>query len=90
MLIDDKRYWIKAGIETISGYSAHSDQSGLINFVKRMCHKPKLIKIVHGDEEAKQTLKEKLEGIVSTTASSCEIRVARKKLEGFKISRLEH
>jgi metallo-beta-lactamase family protein len=76
VIIDDKRYWIKAGIETISGYSAHADQSGLINFVKRMRHKPKLIKIVHGDEEAKQALKEKLEGIVSTTAASCEVMIA--------------
>jgi len=47
---------IKAGVHTISGYSAHADQNNLINFVKRMHHKPKHIRIVHGDDEAKEAL----------------------------------
>nr|WP_308443315.1 MBL fold metallo-hydrolase RNA specificity domain-containing protein [Shewanella morhuae] len=40
----------------MSGYSAHADQHNLINFVKRMHHKPTHIRIVHGDNEAKQAL----------------------------------
>ncbi|MFT5452964.1 MAG: metallo-beta-lactamase family protein [Enterobacterales bacterium] len=51
---------IKAAVHTISGYSAHADQANLVNFVKRMHHKPKHIKIVHGDEEAKQALRKLL------------------------------
>ena len=51
---------IKAQIHTISGYSAHADQKGLIRFVTGMRKKPSLIKIVHGDEQAKQALAEKL------------------------------
>lgn len=51
----DKRE-IKAGVHTISGYSAHADQNNLINFVKRMHHKPTHIRIVHGDDEAKEAL----------------------------------
>ncbi|ABV37569.1 beta-lactamase domain protein [Shewanella sediminis HAW-EB3] len=51
----DKRE-IKAGVHTISGYSAHADQNNLINFVKRMHHKPEHIRIVHGDDEAKEAL----------------------------------
>jgi len=58
VFIDGKRIDIKARIHTISGYSAHADQQGLINFVKRMRHKPKHIKIVHGDETAKKALAE--------------------------------
>ncbi|MBL0710488.1 MAG: MBL fold metallo-hydrolase [Colwellia sp.] len=57
--IDGKRIDIKANAHTISGYSAHADQQGLINFVKRMRHKPKHIKLVHGDEQAKKALAEK-------------------------------
>ncbi|MFT5716065.1 MAG: metallo-beta-lactamase family protein [Oleiphilaceae bacterium] len=53
---DRQRIDINAGIHTISGYSAHADQAGLINFVKRMRHKPKQIRIVHGDDEAKAAL----------------------------------
>ncbi len=59
--LDGDRYTIKAGVHTLSGYSAHADQKDLINFVKRMRVKPKEIRIVHGDEEAKQVLKEKFE-----------------------------
>lgn len=55
--IDGKRITIEANAHTISGYSAHADQKGLINFIKRMRIKPKHIVIVHGDEKAKATLK---------------------------------
>ena len=56
VFIDGKRIYINAGVHTISGYSAHADQNGLINFVKRMRHQPTHIKIVHGDDNAKQAL----------------------------------
>jgi metallo-beta-lactamase family protein len=59
VFIDGKRININAKVHTISGYSAHADQRGLINFVKRMRHQPTHIKIVHGDESAKQALAEK-------------------------------
>lgn len=54
--IDGQRITIGAEIITLSGYSAHADQAGLLNFVKRMARKPKLVRIVHGDSPAKQTL----------------------------------
>ena len=59
-----KRITIKAGIHTISGYSAHADQLDLINFVKHIKHKPREIRIVHGDEAAKQALAERLGQLV--------------------------
>ncbi|MEM5537886.1 MBL fold metallo-hydrolase [Neptuniibacter pectenicola] len=58
---------IKAGVHTISGYSAHADQKDLINFVKRMHHKPKEIRIVHGDSEAKRILKKELARVCPTS-----------------------
>ncbi|MGI5308742.1 MBL fold metallo-hydrolase RNA specificity domain-containing protein [Rheinheimera sp. WS51] len=54
--IDDKRIDIKAEVITLSGYSAHADKNGLINFIKRMRHKPQQVRIVHGDDDAKQAL----------------------------------
>ena len=56
---------IKAQVHTISGYSAHADQKGLIRFVTGMRKKPSLIKIVHGDEQAKQALAEKFKAELS-------------------------
>ncbi|WP_299791910.1 MBL fold metallo-hydrolase [uncultured Shewanella sp.] len=56
VVLEGNKRDIKAGVHTISGYSAHADQANLINFVKRMHHKPKHIRIVHGDDEAKAAL----------------------------------
>jgi metallo-beta-lactamase family protein len=60
VFLDGQKLTIRAGIHTISGYSAHADQSNLINFIKRIRHLPKEVIIVHGDTEAKQALAEKL------------------------------
>ncbi|WNO61691.1 MBL fold metallo-hydrolase [Rheinheimera sp. MMS21-TC3] len=54
--IDDKRIDIKAEVITLSGYSAHADKTGLINFINRMRHKPQQVRIVHGDDGAKRSL----------------------------------
>ncbi|WP_415895043.1 MBL fold metallo-hydrolase [Neptuniibacter sp. PT34_22] len=62
--LDGEKVNIRAGVYTISGYSAHADQKDLVNFVKRMRVKPKEIRIVHGDDEAKLALKTKLQALV--------------------------
>ncbi|GAA0789348.1 MBL fold metallo-hydrolase [Marinobacterium sediminicola] len=58
--LEGERYDIRANIDTIGGYSAHADQQGLVSFVKGMRHKPREIRLVHGDKGAKQALKEAL------------------------------
>jgi len=62
--LDGDRVDIKAGVHTMSGYSAHAGQNDLINFVKRMRWKPSEIRIVHGDNEAKLELQKKLQQVV--------------------------
>lgn len=54
--LDGERIDINASIHTINGYSAHADQSDLVNFVKRMRRKPQRIDLVHGEEFAKKGL----------------------------------
>jgi metallo-beta-lactamase family protein len=58
--LDGERIAINAQIHTIGGYSAHADQFDLLKFVKRMRYQPKKIHIVHGDNDAKMALKNKL------------------------------
>lgn len=58
--LDGQRCEIHAQIHQISGYSAHADQRGLVNFVKGIDPLPKEVRLVHGDDEAKQVLKEQL------------------------------
>lgn len=60
VLIDGERFDIRAEILTLSGYSAHADQDGLLRFVNGMRRKPQQIRIVHGDPNAKRTLQQKL------------------------------
>lgn len=62
--LDGDRYEIKAGIHTLSGYSAHADQIDLINFIKRMRKPPQEVRLIHGDDEAKQTLRGKLQQLL--------------------------
>ena len=53
---------VNARIEYIEGYSGHADQDGLMNFVYSFrTKKPKHIFLVHGEPEAQDVLKEKIE-----------------------------
>jgi len=61
--MDGQKYTINAGVYTLSGYSAHADQNTLIKFVKRMRIKPKEIRLIHGDEQAKQILCSKFQAL---------------------------
>lgn len=54
--LDRQRYEIRAGVETASGYSAHADQEGLVNFVTGMAEWPRQIRLVHGEPQAKKIL----------------------------------
>jgi metallo-beta-lactamase family protein len=64
LFINNEKVHIKAKIHTISGYSAHADQKGLIKFVTGMRKKPSHIKIVHGDNDAKNALAAKYKEIL--------------------------
>lgn len=58
--LDGQRFDIQAAVHTISGYSAHADQRDLIRFVQGMQVRPKTIRLVHGEEHAKEVLATKL------------------------------
>ncbi len=52
---------VNARIEYIEGYSGHADQEGLMNFIYSFIKKPKHIFLVHGEEESKQVLQQKID-----------------------------
>ena len=53
---------VNARIEYIEGYSGHADQDGLMNFIYSFrTKKPKNIFLVHGEPDAQDVLKEKIE-----------------------------
>lgn len=71
--LDGERIDIRAGVETLAGYSAHADQQGLVNFVTRMRHWPSEIRLVHGESSAKQQLARALQERYRHNARSVSI-----------------
>jgi len=61
--IDGQRIEIQADVLTLSGYSAHADKKGLIQFIKGMHRSPQQVRIVHGDNDAKAELKRALNAL---------------------------
>ena len=51
--LDDERIEIRAGVHSMSGYSAHADQEDLTRFVTRMRHLPGEVRLVHGEDEVR-------------------------------------
>jgi metallo-beta-lactamase family protein len=47
-------------VHQLSGYSAHADRKDLLAFVRGIPTPPSEIRIVHGEEEAKQSLAQAL------------------------------
>ncbi len=71
--LDGDKYTVAAQVNTISGYSAHADQKDLVNFIKRMRYWPKEVRLVHGDQSARLSLKHKIEQLAQQ--SQCPIHV---------------
>jgi metallo-beta-lactamase family protein len=57
--LDGERVPLEARVTQLTGYSAHADSQGLIDWAGSMKEKPGSIKLVHGEPEAQQALKEK-------------------------------
>ena len=56
----DKHFPVKAGIHTLTGYSAHADQNMLVNWVKSMPRPPQKITLVPGEPKARKALSQAL------------------------------
>jgi metallo-beta-lactamase family protein len=52
--LDGERIAIRAGIHTLSGYSAHADRDDLTRFVTRMRHLPSEVRLVHGEDAVRE------------------------------------
>ncbi|MCP5301268.1 MAG: MBL fold metallo-hydrolase [Chromatiaceae bacterium] len=65
--LDGERFDIRAGVHTISGYSAHADQQALVAFVRDMRRLPAEVRLIHGDPEASEALARILRTIVPET-----------------------
>jgi metallo-beta-lactamase family protein len=69
---------VKAMIRSIGGYSAHADQKDLLNFVSRMRRWPSLIRIIHGEHKARQTLADAIQSLAAEQGKSIEVLIPQK------------
>jgi Cft2 family RNA processing exonuclease len=51
---------VRASIHTLGGFSAHASQSQLLDWVGRFSRKPERILLVHGEDDAKAVLQQRL------------------------------
>ena len=58
--LDGRKFEVRAKVHSLSGYSAHADQADLIRFVEEFEERPRQIRLVHGEYQAKKTLAAKL------------------------------
>ncbi len=58
--LTQQKVTIKAKVHKLTGYSAHADQQGLLNWVAAMPDKPGAIRLVHGEKAAQSELTGKL------------------------------
>ena len=56
VVLDGEKFDIKTRVHQLTGYSAHADQKGLIEWVGSMPEKPGRIKLVHGEAGAQKAL----------------------------------
>jgi len=68
--LDGERFDIEAKVYQLTGYSAHADQRGLIEWVASMPERPGRIKLVHGEADAQEALKKKIVGLATPVPSS--------------------
>ncbi|MFN9604320.1 MAG: MBL fold metallo-hydrolase RNA specificity domain-containing protein, partial [Planctomycetota bacterium] len=61
--IDHQEFLVRAKTHTLTGYSAHADQTDLLRFVQGMKTPPKEIRLVHGEYQPRQVLAEKLNAL---------------------------
>jgi len=73
--LDGKRIDIRAGVTSIGGYSAHADQKGLVEFVTGMRRWPTEIRVVHGEQRAKEALAERVKARYTEHNKKVELRL---------------
>ena len=57
VMLENEKLFIRAKVHALTGYSAHADQKGLLDWVRAMPGNPGKIKLVHGGRKAQEALK---------------------------------
>jgi len=72
--LDGERFDIRARVTSIGGYSAHADQKGLVEFATGMREWPRDIRVVHGEDRARQALMKVLQQHYDTAGNALVVK----------------
>lgn len=75
--LDGEAYEIRAKVMTLSGYSGHADQAGLLAFATNMEREPSEILLVHGEVRSKEMLASSLRQAFALRKASTRISIPR-------------
>ncbi|MFV3404963.1 MBL fold metallo-hydrolase RNA specificity domain-containing protein [Pseudomonas sp. NY15463] len=73
--LDGQMYDIRAKVMTLSGYSGHADQAGLVRFALGGREPAGRVVLVHGEQEAKRALAEALKATHARLAHPIEVAI---------------
>lgn len=72
--LDGERFEIRAKVTSIGGYSAHADQKDLVEFVTGMQEWPRDVRVVHGEDRARQALMKVLQQHYDTAGNALVVK----------------
>ncbi|WP_460418429.1 MBL fold metallo-hydrolase [Pseudomonas sp. microsymbiont 2] len=73
--LDGQRYEIRSKVMTLSGYSGHADQHGLVTFAMGQAEPAGKIVLVHGDDVAKRALADALKRRYRACGKAVEVEI---------------
>lgn len=71
--INQQRINIRAEVTTLGGYSAHADQTSLVRFISGMRKWPQQVRLIHGEVNAKNALKDKILAVYAEKQHAGEV-----------------
>ena len=76
--LDGERVPVRAGVESVGGYSAHADRGNLLTFIRGMRHWPQQVRIVHGSDEGRAGLRTAIIEMAARANKTMEIVLPRR------------
>ncbi|MFG0499003.1 MBL fold metallo-hydrolase RNA specificity domain-containing protein [Pseudomonas sp. YQ_13] len=73
--LDGRMYEIRAKVLTLAGYAGHADQRGLLRFAGGVSRRGAQVILVHGEQDAKRSLRHALAQSIETANILAEIRI---------------
>jgi len=78
VILDGDKVPLRAAVEFIGGYSAHADKNNLLSFIRNMKKWPSQVRVVHGNDDARQGLGEAIEALAKTRAHKIDVMLPKR------------